>query len=160
VDRRRFGELYEAHAQKLYNYALWLTRNTDASQDIVQTVFVKVWRQKRVPERDREIEAWLHTITRNACLDFFRKHSRFSRFRIRYAREKPRYTLGNAGERFVWELLASLQEIERTILYMHLRSGYTYGEIAEALDMTEGNVRVKAFRALAKLRKNATVETA
>jgi RNA polymerase sigma-70 factor (ECF subfamily) len=160
VHKKRFAELYDTYAGRLYNYALWMTRNKEASEDILQNVFIKIWKQPRVPSGERELEAWLYKVTHNTCLDFFRKSSRFSRFRLRYARETRVYGHGKAENRFVWEILGKVGETERTILYLHLKEGYSYREIGETLGLTETNVRVKAFRALGKLRAFCAKETA
>jgi RNA polymerase sigma-70 factor (ECF subfamily) len=158
VDKRRFRDIYDEYSKRLYNYALWMTRNKEAAGDIIQDTFVKVWKQPTVPQRDRELEAWLYMIARNTCMDFFRKCSRFSRFRLKYAHETPQYTNSNAEGKLAWEILGRLGEKDRTILHLHLRAGYSYKEIGESLGLTENNVRVKAFRALGKLRKYCAEE--
>jgi len=158
VEQKRFNEIYDIYSKKLYNYALWLTRNKDATSDITQVVFVKLWRQEKVFIHNKELEAWLYTVTRNACMDFFRKCSRFTSFRLKYARETPLYTEEPKETKSIWNMLDTLKEKERTILFLHFRTGYSYKKIAEVIDMQESAVRVTAFRALEKLRKKCAKE--
>jgi len=158
VEQKQFNEMYDLYSKKLYNYALWLTRNKDATSDIIQVVFIKLWRQEKAFHHDREVEAWLYTVTRNACMDFFRKCSRFTSFRLKFARETTLYTEEPKENRSVWDKLDILKEKERTILFLHFRTGYSYNKIAEVIDMNESAVRVTAFRALEKLRKKCAKE--
>jgi RNA polymerase sigma factor (sigma-70 family) len=50
------------------------------------------------------------------------------------------------------ELVSECSDDERSILYLHLKAGYSYGEIAPMLNLSESNVRVKACRAIKHLR--------
>jgi RNA polymerase sigma-70 factor (ECF subfamily) len=153
VDNRKFRELYDGYAKKLYNFVLWMTRNAPASEDILQAVFMKVWEHPSVPGDMGEAQAWLYAVARNQCLDYFRKRSRRTRFRLRYAHETPLFSSESVENRLASDVLAHLGEEERAIVYLHWRAGYSYKHIAYMLRSTENGVRVKAFRALAKLRK-------
>jgi RNA polymerase sigma-70 factor (ECF subfamily) len=153
VDSSRFNDLYSTYARRIYNYVLWMTRNREATEDIVQSLFMKIWGRPSLPRQQREVEAWMYAVARNQCMDFFRKCSRMTRLRVQYARETPLYGDERIENRIAWESLGGLSDEERSLLYLHLRAGYSYREIAEILDSNENAVRVRAFRALAKLRK-------
>ncbi len=153
VTRQRFNELFEKHGEKLYNFALWTVRNREAAEDIIQMVFSKLWKQVHLPGTEKEIEAWLYQVTRNQCMDFFRKRTRSSRFRMNYGKEASIGAPATVESKFVWDALDFLDETDRSVLYLHFRTGYSYKEIAEKMDSTENAVRVRAFRALQKIRK-------
>ncbi len=150
--------MYDLYSGKIYNFTLWLTRNQDASKDIVQTVFIKLCKHKKVFLEERELESWLYTVARNACMDFFRKCSRFTSFRLKYARETPLYTTEPKETRAIWNMLDILRKKERCILFLHFKTGYSYKKIAVVLQMTESAVRISAFRALKKMRKKCARE--
>jgi RNA polymerase sigma-70 factor (ECF subfamily) len=154
VQEQEFRQIYDAYSRKLYNYILWMTRNSQVSQDILQIVFVKVWRHPRCPSSGNELEPWLYTVARNACMDTFRSQGRHRRLRADYASQAEEPT-GDGGEegRGAWSMLSMLSEEERSILYMHFKIGYNYRDIGRVLDMEENAVRVKAFRAIRRLRE-------
>ena len=54
---------------------------------------------------------------------------------------------------FLWEELQRLPEVERSILYLHLKIGHSYKDIGTMLNLSENLVRVRAFRSLKKLRE-------
>lgn len=153
MEEREFRRLYDTHSRSIYNYILWLTRNRQAGEDILQTVFVKLWKHRPRPDESENIEGWLFRVAHNACLDHFRRCRRFSKFRLRYARERDTAALLRLPGKETWDILTTLSESERSVLYLHMRMGYSYREIGTMLDMTENNVRVRAFRALRRLRK-------
>ncbi len=150
-----FKNIYNEYGRRLYNFILWLTHNRAASDDILQNVFVNIWKCQTVPSSDIERQRWLFTVARNATLDHFRKVSRFSRFRSHYQSEYYEAP-ADPDAHFTWNELSALPEKERCILYLHIKIGYTYKEIGDMLEMTENLVRVRAFRALKKLRENLT----
>ena len=152
MNEHDFKILYHEHGRNLYNFTLWITANRSICEDILQEVFVKIWRCNTVPADPEEQKRWLLTVTRHTCLDFLRKSSRFVRFRNRY-REEWSESPSDPDAPFLWSELQNLQEIERSILYLHLKIGHTYGEIAGMLGLTENLVRVRAFRAMKRLRE-------
>jgi RNA polymerase sigma-70 factor (ECF subfamily) len=147
-----FKNIYHESGRNLYNFILWITGNRSACDDILQDVFIKVWKCEVCPCDADERKRWLLAITRNTCLDFFRKSSRFSRFRTKY-KEEWYEPPEDPDAPFLWSELQSLPEVERSILYLHLKNGHSYKEVADTLGLTENLVRVKAFRALRKLKE-------
>lgn len=150
-----FKKIYNEYGRRLYSFVLWLTHNRAASDDILQNVFINVWKCQAVPSTDSELQRWLFTVARNVCLDHFRKVTRFSRFRTFY-QEEYYESQPDPDSNFTWKELDALPEKERSILYLHIKIGYTYKEIGDMLEISENLVRVRAFRALKKLRENIT----
>jgi RNA polymerase sigma-70 factor (ECF subfamily) len=112
---------------------------------------VKVWKCDSVPENDIECKRWLFAIARNACIDYFRSSARFNNFQKRYVFEFDE-AVETDDNGYIWKELGNLPENDRSILFLHVKEGYTYKEIAVMLEMNENQVRVKAFRALKKLK--------
>jgi RNA polymerase sigma-70 factor, ECF subfamily len=151
VDSRVFKQLYDRNARKLYNFILWTTGNRSVCDDILQSVFIKVWRSAVAPESQAEQSAWLYTIARHACIDYFRSNKRCLEYNDEIC-VKEEHSGQNDDVEMVWRQLGQLEETERAVVYLHLKLGYSYAEIGRLMEMTENNVRVKAFRALRKLR--------
>jgi RNA polymerase sigma-70 factor (ECF subfamily) len=151
VHTELFQKIYSEYSQKMYSYILWLTRNKAACEDILQTVFLKIWKNNGGPADSVERTRWIYAVARNACLDFFRSYNRYFRFRLKYAREAVT-ECRDEHMGHVWELLLDLAETDRSILYLHIKMGYPYEEIAHMLSMHTNQVRTRAFRALKQMR--------
>jgi RNA polymerase sigma-70 factor (ECF subfamily) len=155
VTEPEFKRIYNEYGQRLYGFIIWLTHNRTVSDDILQNVFVNIWKSRTVPSSEIELQRWLFTVARNAALDHFRKYTRYSRFRTYYQNEYYEPP-ADPDAHFTWNELSELPEKERSILYLHLKIGYTYKEIGEVMEISENLVRVRAFRALRKLREKLT----
>jgi RNA polymerase sigma-70 factor, ECF subfamily len=154
VEEHDFKRLYAVAAKRLYNFILWTTGNRAACDDILQNVFFKVWRCEKAPADENGCMAWLYAIARNACIDYFRSVRKFTEYNDAIATGEE---AGDCPDRvddgkLAWHEAAQLPETERSIVYLHCKMGYSYGEIGRMMELTENNVRVKAFRALKKLR--------
>ena len=152
METNEFQKIYDNNARKLYNFILWTTGNRSVCDDILQNVFVKVWRSSRVPPDNGECTAWLYAITRNACVDYFRSSRKFVEFNEAIGGSTEASDAEDDGK-LAWHEVQELPESERAIVFLHLKLGYSYAEIGKLMDMTENHVRVKAFRALRRLRE-------
>ena len=152
VDNIEFKALYDAHAKGLYNFILWMTRDADIGRDVLQTVFIRAWKSDSLPQGFEDRNRWLFTAARNSCYDTFRHGTRLRRFKERYERH-VRSGSDEVHEGVFWDILSECSETERCILYLHLKAGYSYAEIARIIDLTEENVRIKVFRAMKMLRE-------
>ena len=130
MDKSAFTSLYDTFSGRIYGYIYWVTRNRESARDIVQTVFIKAWKH-----------------------DHFRRCGRHRRFKLRYQRERVPQAHNQAEDHLVWTLLEGLSKKQRSMVYLHIREGYSYGEVARMMGMKETAVRVSVFRALRRLRE-------
>jgi RNA polymerase sigma factor (sigma-70 family) len=141
-----FHELYERHARDVYRFALFLTGNPAAAEDLTSDTFVRAW-TARGTIRDATVRAYLLTIARNLWRDSRRRDRRL-------------VPLEDAGELAVdatAERLADLHWTERQLaqiaagdrqaLLLHSRDGLSYEEVAHRLDISVGAVKSRIFRA-------------
>jgi RNA polymerase sigma factor (sigma-70 family) len=155
MTKDEFSFFYSQHASRLRTFILWMVRQRSVCDDILQTVFIKVWNAAKIPEDSKERELWLLSVSRNACLDHFRSGARQKVLADRLTRETI-VSHPDPDEPFAWNALSVLNECERSILFLHFKLGYTFREIGTMLELTETNVRVQSFRALKQIRKHLT----
>jgi RNA polymerase sigma-70 factor (ECF subfamily) len=75
--REAFGELYELHYQRIFNYAVKRTSNVQIALDITSVTFMKAFSQiKKYRWRDIPFAAWLYRIAGNEINDHFRREGR------------------------------------------------------------------------------------
>ncbi len=76
-NREAFGELYELHYQRIFNYAVKRTANVQIALDITSVTFLKAFSQiKKYRWRDIPFAAWLYRIAGNEINDHFRREGR------------------------------------------------------------------------------------
>jgi RNA polymerase sigma-70 factor (ECF subfamily) len=157
-----FGRLYEAHRVAIHAYFSGRTGDRDAAADLMQDVFLRVWRHMEeltdMPE-DRQ-RAWIFTVARNLSVDA-RRHGHTQAdtvaalFHEPVSRPRSASAAVIAAERLtiVGEAIRRLPEQQRVTLTMVAASGLTSSEIAAVLGVAAGTVRYRlslARRALAQ----------
>ena len=149
------ASLYWRHVDMVYQICLMLMKNVPDAEDAVQTVFRKVMEYGK-PFRDPEHEkAWLIVTARNECRNrlkhWWRTRRESEEVLNTLAWEQPR-----DGE--LWDLILTLPEKYRLVLYLHCYQGYTALETAEILKKNPSTVRTWLAQARRKLKELLEVE--
>jgi RNA polymerase sigma-70 factor (ECF subfamily) len=148
-----FHGLYKRYAPHVHRFALFLCGDPALADDITSETFVRAWTSPG-PIREGTVKAYLFTIARNLYHDFLRRARRRA-----VLHENIADTRADAAEQahvrselsFVLAAMQELPEIDRAALLMRAREEMSYEEIAQALDLSVGAVKVKIHRARAKL---------
>lgn len=73
-DKAALESLMSRHMRSIYAFALSLARNPDDAEDLTQETFVRCWTKAHTYKPGRvKVSTWLHTLTRNAAIDAFRR---------------------------------------------------------------------------------------
>ena len=147
---RRFERMVQAFSADLYRYAVWLSRNRQVADDLVQETFLRAWRSfdsLREPERAR---SWLITTLR-------REHARLhERRRFEIADVDPDDLQAHArDETEILSLRAALEDLDpmyREPLVLQVLFGMSCDEIGELMGMPRPTVITRIYRARQKLR--------
>jgi RNA polymerase sigma-70 factor (ECF subfamily) len=150
--------LYERYKMPIYSYFFKITcGDREASEDLVHTVFYRVIRYKFSFTGQGSFAKWIFRIARNVGLDYNRKKKNSYNYdaEIRSG-QGVMYDENDYDKR---EQLASLdfamkklEHEEREIIVLGKIECLRYKEIADILGITEGNVKIRMFRAIRKLK--------
>lgn len=156
ADREAFRRFYDRHAPQVLAYVRSLGRSRDASEDVVQEVFLAVWRKAGTyrPERG-DVAGWLYTMTRNKVVDLWRKlptgSDQSSEESLAALAERP-----EADSRVVSislrKAMADLKVEQRQALELAYFGGLTYEETAERLKLPVGTLKSRIRAGLALMR--------
>jgi RNA polymerase sigma factor (sigma-70 family) len=153
------AELYERHHRNVYNYFVRMTRDSNASRDLTQNVFVKVIRYSSSWRDDKSFLPWLFRIARNIMVDHFRGARRFYQLdeepeiALRDREEAVRKSDLDESVGFLMDAMAKLPPGYRELIELNRFQGFSYKEIALTTDSSENTVRVRTFRAIQKLKE-------
>jgi len=147
------------HESGLLRYAARLLNSRSAAEDVVQSVFIKLFRAWGEGLRPSErLKAWLYRVTHNEAVDHIRRESRLQELHARHAAEQPADCpdgVNCAGpEEKRQEVLLHLQGLdprEQQVLLLRLEEGLSYKEIADVTGRTVGNVGNILHHAVRKL---------
>jgi RNA polymerase sigma-70 factor (ECF subfamily) len=162
-DRDAFGRFYDRYASLVFTTALRMLRSRPDAEDLLQEVFLQVWRQAgRYSEERGQPEAWLLTITRSRGIDRLRStRRRDDATRApeapRAAREDAPGTVASAADQAeakltVTGVLGELSDAQRHVLELAYFDGLTQSEIATRLGEPLGTVKTRIRSGLQALR--------
>jgi RNA polymerase sigma-70 factor (ECF subfamily) len=166
-DVNAFEQLYDRHSRIVYSVVLRILRQVSTAEEVVQEVFLQVWRNSRHYDASRgAFIPWLVTLARNRALD----HLRLKSERQRRLEEQGDDDLGGLpqvaiepqyeqaldekrrAER-VRSLIASLPSQQRRAIELAYFAGLSHSEIAAALKEPLGTVKSWIRNALLKLKE-------
>ncbi len=165
-DREAFRELVERYQRKVYSICYGMLKDSEASLDVSQEVFIKVFRYLEKFNRDSSFYTWLYRITVNMCIDHIRKNGRVQR--VEYD-DRLSHDGESAGDEHIMpsklglhpdqvygrkelrqkmlEALETLSEKHRTILILREVEGLSYEEMADVLNISKGTVMSRLYHA-------------
>src|SRR5260221_7200781 len=79
---RQFQVVFKTYYNLLCNYAFTFTKDADASEDLVQDLFIKIWEQRRGLLKEASIRYYLFTAVRNNCITWLRREKQSATIRL------------------------------------------------------------------------------
>ena len=165
MNDKTFNELLTVHRNRLFSAAVYVLRNEQDAEDVVQEAFLRLWRFTGQIDAQR-VPAWLSRVVHNLCIDQTRRRKSLQRHlgrpdetaleRLRApdveaARWRPGGDLDPEQENLL-EAMGTLSAETRSIMIMHYFQGLKLTEIAEMLDVSPSAVKVRVHRARRALR--------
>jgi RNA polymerase sigma-70 factor, ECF subfamily len=156
-DQQAMSELYDRYSKVVYAVALRVLQETTAAEDVLQDVFLQLWRNPDAFDASRgSLGAWLAVITRHRSIDRLRK--RRPEVDIEECVIAGGPDLRDEMERSlliekVRAVLAQMDANQRYALELAYFQGLTHNEIAEKAGEPLGTIKTRIRSGLQKLRE-------
>ena len=164
-EERAFQELVERYQTRLLNFIFRTIGDRERAEDLVQEVFIRVYRHIHRFDRSKKFSTWVYTIASNLAKNELRNRSRNPlvlfqtmkgaaredddrplQFEDTTARPDDLYRKRHLRE-LVEETVAQLPEHHRQVFVLRELEGKSYEEIAEVTGVTLGTVKSRLHRA-------------
>ena len=161
-DRDAFSQLYDRFSTLVFTLAMRMLKARSDAEDLLQEVFVQVWRQAENYSAERgSPEAWIINIARSRAIDKIRSIRRMQKSFVLTddpARaESPENVESSAAESetrlTMNSALANLPDPQRKVLELAYFDGLTQNEIADRLAEPLGTVKTRMRSGIQKLRE-------
>jgi RNA polymerase sigma-70 factor (ECF subfamily) len=164
-DPEALRALYDRHANLVYGLGRRVLRDPSEAADLVQDVFLHLWRRADLFDGDRGYFAgWLVSLARNRAIDRLRARRTRERKVDEYesvlavdpaSRGPAPDESAYAGELrgAVVRALSTLPEAQRTALELAYFGGFSHSEIAERLETPLGTVKARIRQGMLRLRE-------
>ena len=156
-DQSAMATLYDRYSSVVYSVALRVLGDTGAAEDILQDVFMQLWRKPGAFDASRgNLGAWLAVITRNRSIDLLRKRRPEGDFENVVLSVEPDLATeadrSRAAEK-VRAVLAAMPDTQRKALELAYFEGLTHTEIAAKTGEPLGTIKTRIRAGLLALRK-------
>ncbi|MDX3659456.1 sigma-70 family RNA polymerase sigma factor [Streptomyces sp. ID05-26A] len=167
-DHAAFTELFERHAEAVWNYAYRLTASWSQAEDLLSATFLTAWRKRGDAQLVRDSALpWLYTVTANRARTEWRASRRALRLVARLTPQDERDHADEVAARTdaqrrlaaVVAAIAKLPASEREIAQLCLLGDVSTADAAALLRITESSVRARVSRTRARLRDLTSEDT-
>lgn len=165
-DQSAFEKLLLDNQNRVFNLAMRMVNSEQDALDMSQEAFIKAYNSIDSFRGDSRFSVWLYRLTTNVCLDFLRSQTRKAHSSLTFTEdEEEGKELEIPDERFSPDSITERNELReaiarglnalpadyRAILLLREIESLSYDEIALVLELEEGTVKSRIFRARKKL---------
>ena len=156
-----FWDIYDQHYARVKKFIFALVKDEWVADDLIQETFIKVQKNLNQLREASKLSSWLFRIAYNICQDHFRKLNQASKnedplddkneilVAPQFQKELEQHQMGAC----VQDKIRRLPESYQTVLVLFDLMEFSQQEIAEILDISVENVKVRLHRARQKLKK-------
>lgn len=153
-----FSVLVNRYKNQSYGLALKVVKNEEDAEEVVQDALMKAYKALRKFRQDAQFSTWLYRIVYNTALTKAGKR-RIQKVPVEDYQEELEFdgkdavnTLVNEDRKhYLHEAILTLNEEDRTIVHLYYKEEKDAKEIAEIMNMSHVNIRVRLSRIRKKL---------
>ncbi|WP_295120240.1 sigma-70 family RNA polymerase sigma factor [uncultured Chitinophaga sp.] len=160
-DEQLFGQLYDYYSEALFRNIYKLLPDIQEAEDVLQTVFLKLWEQRHSLNTKQSVAGWLFTTSFYMTMTCLRKKVKIriemlAETSLEMKQEEPdgddRYEKQTV---FLREAIDLLPERKRLAFELYKIQGKSYKEVADTLGIKEETVKEYVKSAIQMLRQMA-----
>ncbi|WP_026570088.1 MULTISPECIES: RNA polymerase sigma factor SigX [Sediminibacillus] len=161
-----FQDLYKKYHQDLYQFLIYMTKDKEQAEDLVQEVYIKVLKSYHTFKGESSEKTWLFSIARHVAIDYFRKQSNKRKRILDF------FDWGERGEqledqsilpeeiaeqneevRQIYHCLDKCSLDQKSVIILRYIQSFSLKETAETLGWSISKVKTTQHRAIKALRQ-------
>ncbi|MBS7564538.1 RNA polymerase sigma factor [Mucilaginibacter sp. Bleaf8] len=153
-----FNLLLKKYQQKIYWHVRRMVINHDDADDLVQDIFVKVWKNLPGFRNDAQLYTWMYRIATNECITFLNKKKQKNNiplddvsYELAESLADSTYFNGDKVQMKLQQALLTLPEKQRLVFNMKYFDDMKYEEISEVLGTSVGALKASFHLAVKKI---------
>ncbi|UNL84053.1 RNA polymerase sigma factor SigX [Priestia koreensis] len=160
-----FDHLYDHYHQDVFQFLMYMVRNREQAEDLVQEVYIRVLKAHEHFEGKSHEKTWLLSIARNVAIDHFRKHKNWKKRLMNMFDWKENQLIDSAAlpeeiamqneeVATIYHSLGKCTVDQRSVVILRYIHELTITETASILNWTESKVKTTQHRAVKALRQH------
>ncbi len=155
---RAFTAIIKKYQEKLYWHIRRIVVTHDDANDVLQNMFIKVWKGLDNFREDSQLYTWLYRIATNECLTFLEQQKRKSSISFSDVEEGLSNKIKAEGNfdanRLEWKLQLAIQHLpekQRIVFNLRYYDEMPYEEMSKVLETSEGALKASYHHAAKKI---------
>ncbi|HMV84026.1 MAG TPA: RNA polymerase sigma factor [Blastocatellia bacterium] len=160
-DREALDELFRLVQEPLYRYIVSLTGSRTLAEDILQEVFILIYRNLRWLREPELFRSWAYRIASREAFKHLKRERRWSEQSVDESalEDVPVSPPDTLTPDLIAQLVAQISPASRAVIVLHYLHEMPLGEIADVLGLALGTVKSRLAYGLAGLRKQLSTTT-
>lgn len=152
-DEEEFNKLYEKYKPLVYGVSFSILKNKEDSEEIVQTIFTKIYKLEKEKLPKENEASWLYSFSKNASLNFLRNKKEELNIDDIYYIAHESEELNEIIQKDTFnKIISNLNKKEQEIVSLKILSNLSFKEISQILNMPIGTVQWKYYKSLHTLK--------
>ena len=162
-----FGQLFFEFYYDLCDFTLSIMHSKDEARDVVQDVFLRIWKRRSGWEIHTSLKIYMFQAVRNEALNHIAKKKSLLRLKREFARASLT-DMEESGREWndeerkvvkrIWEIAEEMPEKRQSVFTLHRKHGLSYKEISGIMGITRKTVENHMGEALKYIRERMAVE--
>ncbi len=156
-DLQQASLLFERYQKRLFNFLARMTMDRTVAEDLTQNVFLRMLKYRNSYREGAKFQSWIYQMARNVFMDYHQESKNKSGFvKMETLPDKMEHLdLDIEHQEQILHLsLQKLPEEQRELLVLTRFQHMKYEEVADLMNTSVANIKVKVHRAVNKLREH------
>src|SRR5215210_480104 len=153
-----FTSIVKKYQEKLYWHIRRMVINHEDANDVLQNMFIKVWKGLENFREDSQLYTWLYRIATNECLTFLEQQKRRSSVSLSDVESglsnKIKADTNFDANKLEWKLQLAIQQLpekQRVVFTLRYYDEMPYEEMSRVLETSEGALKASYHHAVKKI---------
>ena len=155
---RAYTAIIKKYQEKLYWHIRRMVVDHDDANDVLQNVFIRVWKGLANFREDSQLYTWLYRIATNESLTFIEQQKKRSSVSLSDVESglsnKIKADEGFDGKKLEWKLQLAIQQLpekQRAVFNLRYYDEMPYAEMSQVLETSEGSLKASYHHAVKKI---------
>ena len=159
-DLQQASLLFERYHKRLFNFLARMVLERSLAEDLTQNVFLRMIRYRNSYRTGLRFQSWIYQVARNVFSDHYQEHKNKRSAFMDVDKigdsimDNEEGKIKEEKDQLLQQSMALLNEEQRELLVLTRFQHMKYEEVAELMDTTVANIKVKVHRAIARLREH------
>lgn len=152
-NRETFESLYNKYNKLVYRIAFTILKNKEDSEDVVQTVFSKIYSLSKDKLPINNIATWIYSVTKNEAISLYRKRKNTIDIESMYEIADSDNEINRIVDQDKYNrILSQLNDKEKEIVSLKVLTNLSFDEIAKILNEPTGTVKWRYYKSIHTLK--------